>query len=157
MEVHTCMKTKVITLHLANTLEQATLLFLKHHIGTLPVVDDAERLVGLLLLQDLLSLVMPDFIHLIEDFDYLLDFGALETRRPDREALSRPVSEFMQEAISVQASCGLLRAFAILKRHHLLDLPVVDENNRLVGIASRVDIGTRLLVDWCSGTQGEQA
>jgi CBS domain-containing protein len=114
----------------------------------LPVVDNAGKLVGVLQLRDLLSLVMPDFVRLLEDFDFVHDFGAVETHRPSPEMISHPVSEVMKPPISVQETCGLLRAFALLRHHDLHDLPVVTADDRLVGIASRVDIGTALLSGW---------
>ena len=45
-------------------------------------------------------------------------------------------------------TCGLSRAFALLHHHNLTDLPVVDVENCLVGIASRVDVGTAMLKNW---------
>jgi CBS domain-containing protein len=41
-----------------------------------------------------------------------------------------------------------MRAFAIIISHNLKDLPVVDQDGRLVGLASHVDIGTALLARW---------
>jgi CBS domain-containing protein len=35
-----------------------------------------------------------------------------------------------------------------MKKHDLYDLPVVNNNNQLVGLASRVDVGTALLSRW---------
>ena len=37
---------------------------------------------------------------------------------------------------------------AIMNSHHWYDLPVVDDDGRLVGLASRVDVGTALLAEW---------
>jgi CBS domain-containing protein len=119
----------------------------------LPVVDGAGRLVGILQLRDLLSLVMPDFVRLIEDFDFVHDFGALETRVPSAEAMARPIREVMEPPLSVDENCGLVRAFALLHQHDLHDLPVVAYGDRLVGIASRVDIGTALLSGWRSAAR----
>jgi CBS domain-containing protein len=104
--------------------------------------------VGLLTLRDLLTLVMPDFIHLVEDFNFVGDFGALESRKPLPQSLANPVTEVMQPPVSVEETCGLLRAFAVMHQQQLLDLPVVDAGGKLIGIASRVDIGTSLLQAW---------
>ena len=38
-----------------------------------------------------------------------------------------------------------LRAFDIMNSNDLYDLPVVDDDGRLVGLASRVDVGIALL------------
>jgi CBS domain-containing protein len=102
----------------------------------------------MLILGDMLNLVMPDFVRLIDDFDFVQDFGAAESRKPSLEVLARPVKQVMQEPVFVEETSGLLRAFALLRQHGLHDLPVVATDGRLVGIVSRVDIGTALLVDW---------
>jgi CBS domain-containing protein len=147
-KVSDCMKREVVSLHGSATIGEAAARFVEQHIGMLPIVDDEGRLVGLLSLGTVLALVMPDFVRLVEDFDFVEDFGAVEMSQPTVEALARPVKEVMEPPESVKADCGLLRAFALLRHHDMRDLPVVDADNRLVGIASRVDIGTALLERW---------
>jgi len=154
MRISDCMKPNVVSITASASIGQAAALFAVRHIGTLPVIDGTGRLVGLLTLRNLLALVMPDFVRLMEDFDFVHDFGAVETRQPSPETLSRPVREVMQPPISVEQTCGLLRASALLRHHDLLDLPIVTPDSRLVGIASRVDIGTALLASWRTSLEG---
>jgi CBS-domain-containing membrane protein len=154
MKIADCMKHDVVSISAAANIGQAAARFAVRHIGMLPVVDASGRLVGVLQLRDLLALVMPDFVRLVEDFDFVHDFGAVETRRPSPDMLARPVTEVMQPPISVEATCGLLRAFATLRERDLHDLPVVDTESRLVGIASRVDIGAALLASWRTSDEG---
>ncbi|MBN1666493.1 MAG: CBS domain-containing protein, partial [Anaerolineales bacterium] len=80
--------------------------------------------------------------------DFVHDFGAMETGQPTDEKLAEQVASIMHSPISVREDCGLLRAIAILQTNRLLDVPVVDQAGRLVGIASRVDIGAALLQGW---------
>ncbi len=148
MKISDCMKQDVVSISVSASIGQAAALFAVRRIGTLPVVDGTGRLVGLLQLRDLLALVMPDFVRLLEDFDFVQDFGAVEMRQPSPEMLARSVQEVMQPPIFVDKNCGLLRASALLRRHELLDVPVVASDGRLVGIASRVDIGAALLSSW---------
>ena len=117
------------------------------------MVDTQGKLVGLLQLRDLLELVLPDFLKLLDDLDFIHSFGAVEARIPSADVLARPVSSIMEAPISVNAESGLLRAVSLLHKHQLHDLPVVDENNILVGIASRVDIGAAFVAYW-NVTQG---
>lgn len=150
MNITDCMKHDVVSITASASIGQAASRFAARHIGTLPVVDASGRLVGTLQLRDLLALVLPDFLKLIEDFDFVHDFGAVEARQPSPEMLARPVTDVMQPPVSVEATCGLLRAFAVMREHDLHDLSVVDTSGRLVGIASRVDIGAALLASWRS-------
>jgi len=150
MNITDCMKRDVVSITASASIGQAAARFAARHIGMLPVVDASGRLVGSLQLRDLLALVMPDFVKLVEDFDFVHDFGAAEVWQPAPETLARPVTDVMQPPISVEATCGLLRAFAVMREHDLHDLPVVDAWGRLAGIASRVDIGAALLASWRS-------
>ncbi len=150
MKISQIMKRQVVSIPESASIGEAAALFINHHVGILPVVDGSSRLVGLLLLGDVLSLVLPDFVQLMEDFDFVHDFGAVEARRLSPEAMARPVSQVMQEPICVQETSGLLRTFALLYHHRLADVPVVAPDKRLVGIVSRVDVGTALLASWQS-------
>ena len=153
MKIKDCMKLNVVSISDSATIGDAAGRLASRHIGMLPVVDSAGRLVGPLQLRDLLAPVMPDFVRLIEDFDFVHDFGVLESRQPSPEAMARSVREVMQPPLAVDENCGLLRAFALLRQHDLHDLPVVAHGDRLVGIASRVDIGTALLAGWRTAAQ----
>jgi len=145
------MKHKVISVSVSATINEAAVLFVERHIGTLPVVDGDGKLVGILHIRDLLELVMPSFVGLVEDFDFVRgDFSVFETMLPPQEVAVQPASSIMVPPVSVSAGSGLLRAFAIMNSHHLYDLPVVDDDGRLVGLASQVDIGTALLAGWRS-------
>lgn len=143
------MKRQVISIAVSATINDAAILFVEHHIGTLPVVDTDKKLAGILHMRDLLELVMPDFVKLVDDFDFVRgDFGAFETLRPSPKMAVQSVRSIMKPPVSVRATSGLLRAFAIINSHDLYDIPVVDDDNQLVGLASRVDIGTELLAGW---------
>ena len=92
--------------------------------------------------------VMPAFVDLIEDIDYVGDFGAMENREPAEEDLFQSIADVMEEATCVEENSGLLRAFSFIYKHQLSDLPVVNDEGKLVGLASRVDIGRALLGTW---------
>lgn len=145
------MKYEVISISVSDSIREAAALFVEEHIGTLPVVDGDGKLVGILHIRDLLELVMPSFVRLMEDFEFVRgDFSVFETLLPLPEEDIQPASSVMDPPVSVKVGSGLLRAFAIMNSHDLYDLPVVDDDGRLVGIASRVDIGTALLAGWRS-------
>ena len=148
MKVREFMKQRVISIRSDATIGMAVDLFRKHHIGTLPIVDAEGHLVGIIRLRDLLTLVMPDFTHLISRFEFVHDFGAMEFRSPDPEQFQRPVSEIMNDPICAEADSGLLRAAALIRQNNLIDLPIVDKNNVLVGLASHVDMGIALISHW---------
>jgi CBS domain-containing protein len=148
MQVNRCMKKVIVSIPVTATVGDAANIFCEHHVGTLPVVDVDGRLVGILLLRDLIHLIMPAFVDLIEDIDYVGDFGAIENLEPVADDLLQPISEVMEEPTCVLENSGLVRAFSFIDKHQLLDLPVVNEEGQLVGLASRVDMGRELLKTW---------
>lgn len=148
MSVKSSMKTNVITVQDTDNLGTAAKKFVRHHIGTLPVVDLKGKLIGVLQLRDLLTLTLPDFTHLMEDFDFVGTFGAANSIQPSKDEIAKKVSEVMEPPVCVEETCGLTRAFALLHHYKLTDLTVVDAENCVVGIVSRVDVGTSLLKKW---------
>lgn len=148
MKISDCMKRKVISSTPNTTIQAAAQILIQNHIGTLPVVDEASRLIGLVRMRDLITLAMPDFVHLVENIDFVHDFGAVENKKPGLAILNMPISKIMDKPVAVEESTGLLRAVALLQEHKMNDLPVVDNENRLVGIASYVDIGVALMSNW---------
>jgi len=148
MAVKDSMKKQVVTVLDNDDLGTAARQFVKYHVGMLPVINAKGKLVGVLQLRHLLSLVLPDFTHLVEDFDFVGTFGAARDFRPSKDEISQKVSEVMEKPVCVKDNSGLTRAFSLLHHHNLTDLPVVDDEDCLVGIASRVDIGTAMLKKW---------
>ena len=150
MTVSSCMKRHVVSIHASDTVRAAAAIFVQKHIGLLPVVDDKNKVVGVIGLRDLLTLELPDFVAFIEDVDFVHDFGAVETTRPEAESLEQPITSILKSAFTVEEDCGLLRAYALMLQHNLHDMPVVSKKGELVGITSRVDIGVKILSSWSS-------
>ena len=150
-----CMKRHVVTIGPLAQVRAAVDLFVTRHIGLLPVAEEQDRLLGMVSLRDMLGLVMPVFVNLIDDVDFVHDFGAVELLHPSEDALAQPVTAVMRPAVTVPETCGLLRAYVLMRQRDLHDLIVVDPDMRLVGIASRVDIATAVLAQWQVGKGDE--
>jgi CBS domain-containing protein len=142
------MKRNVVSIPETITLREAASVFAKHHVGLLPIVDKDKRLLGVVGLRDLLALQLPDFVRFVADVDFVHDFGAVETTRPTANVLDQSIQTLMKPAITVLEDSGLLRAYALMLQHDLHDMPVVSAAEKLVGVASRVDIGAAILSNW---------
>lgn len=145
MDIGSVMKREVVSIRADQSLDDAIRLLVDRRVGMLPVVDEQDRLVGILGLRQILRLCWPSFIEMLDDYDFVHDFGVLERSEISPEQRAKPVAELMQQPASVEAGCGLLRAEAMMRQHRLRDLPVVDKQNRLVGLASWVDVGVAFL------------
>ncbi len=148
MDVKAHMKRNVVSIPATATIREAARVFVKRHIGLLPIVDDGDKPVGVVGLRDLLTLELPDFVGFVADLDFVHDFGAVETTRPPAEKLDESIQTLMKPAITVTEDSGLLRAYALMLQHSLHDILVVSKDGKLVGVASRVDIGVAILSAW---------
>ncbi len=148
--IRDCMKREVVAVSASATVREAAQLVVKKRVGTLPVVDRQGILVGVVRIKDLLKVFMPDFVILLDNIDFVHDFGVEESLRPKdvAEAARLTMHDLMRPPVSVEQTSGLLRAFATMDKHDIQDLPVVDDGGRLVGIASRVDIAVAFLAAW---------
>jgi CBS-domain-containing membrane protein len=148
MEISKYMKRNVVSIPETSTIREAAAVFVKHHVGLLPVVDKKKKLIGVVGMRDMLALELPDFVSFVADVDFVHDFGAVENTRPSAEVLDNPVATLMIPAISVPEDSGLLRTYALMLQHGLHDMPVISADGKLAGVASRVDIGTAILAAW---------
>jgi CBS domain-containing protein len=148
MNIGQCMKRQVISVPETSTVREVAAIFVEKHVGLLPVVTEDHSLVGVVGLRDLLALGLPDFMRLVKDVDFVHDFGAVETTHLAPSVLDRSIRTLLKPAITVQEDSGLLRAYALMLQQDLHDMPVVSADGRLVGIASRVDIGAQILLGW---------
>jgi CBS-domain-containing membrane protein len=144
------MKRGVVSVRPETTVLEAARLIVQRHVGTLPVVDEQQALIGIVRVEEILDTFMPDFVRLMADFDFVHNFGVLEALQPADvpEVAGRTMRDMMHEPVSVEQTSGLLRALAVMTKHGIRDLPVVNQAGALVGIASLVDISTAFLSSW---------
>lgn len=108
------------------TLQQAWQLLSSHHLKTLPVLDEARRLVGIVSLSDLVGPAMAQ-----ARFSWRGVFG----RRPQvlmEQLMSRPV-------ITVRSDEPAVALIPLLSEQGLHCLPVMD-GERLVGVITQTDL-----------------
>jgi CBS-domain-containing membrane protein len=147
-----CMKRQVVSVSASATVREVAQVVTEKRVGTLPVTDDQGVLIGVTRISDVLGVFMPDFVTLMDNIDFVQDFGALRDLRPKDvpQAAELTVRDIMHSPVAVEEECGLLRAAAVMVKHQVRDLPVVDNQGRLVGIASPVDIAVAFLSTWAT-------
>jgi CBS domain-containing protein len=147
--INCCIKPKVIFGHPEMTVREAAVLMAENKVETLPVVNGALALVGVTTMRDVIQIFLPDFVSLLSNIGFVKDYGDLGT--PSRESVQRAecllVGDIMGDPVSVENDCTLIRALSLLHKHKIRDLAVV-KDGKLVGIASRVDIGRAFLSTW---------
>ncbi len=148
MKITRYMKKMVISIHDDELVSDAIAIFLENPIGMLPVIDHDDKLVGIVTLRDILRLVMPSSFDLVDDLDFLHDLGATERAKPTSTEVHLPIGKLMGSPVSAEVDFTLFHAAALMTKHDIHDLPVVDHDGKLVGLLSHVDVGRGLIATW---------
>jgi CBS-domain-containing membrane protein len=121
--------------------KEVTRLLSEHNISGLPVVDEDEKVIGVISQTDLIArqAATPDPYEPERRFRFAgLTRGA---RRKAAKATARTAGQLMTEPpITVRAEETIVEAARVMARRQVERLPVLDETGRLVGIVTRRDL-----------------
>ncbi|MBF0368341.1 MAG: CBS domain-containing protein [Magnetococcales bacterium] len=108
-------------------------------ISGLPVVDDNGKLQGVISEKDILNALLPSYSEFLDDPIRGRDFESMETSY--KEVLSKSVSSLMTSRVfTVSPTDPIMMAASQMALHNFRRIPVVDNDNTLVGIISLGDI-----------------
>ncbi len=133
-----------ITVKPETPLQEAIKLLAEHRISGLPVLDDNQKLIGIISDTDLMwqesGVDTPPYIMLLDSIIYLQS-----PARHDKElhkALGQTVGEVMSDGpISIQPQQTLREAAHLMNEKKIRRLPVLDpDTEQLIGILSQGDI-----------------
>jgi len=132
------MRDDVITVGRKTTLKEAVELMLIKKTNAL-VVAEESKLVGILTSWRIIEKIVPDYL---EDDKHLASFEAQDLfQRRILELSGMPVEEFMSaDVVTVKPDASLIQASTLISEHHIRQLPVMDDNNKLVGYINHTDI-----------------
>jgi len=137
-EVRHVMTTAVVTVGPEDSIQEAALRLSSNRISGMPVVA-GRRVVGVISESDIIQALTPPMER--ERGMTLLDFvmrAREPTQEPRRLAL---VEDVMSSAVSTIApTASIWEAASAMHRRGVKRLPVIDDDNRLVGIVSRADL-----------------
>lgn len=156
MIISDCMRTPVYTIGQDGILQDAMQAMADNMVGTMPVVDEENHLIGIILIDDILSLFMPHFVEMLRSADFIHDYSFLKVGRKKPHLGQKPVTEIMQKPYSIQHDSGLMEAMVLMHKHHVEELPVLDDEKRVIAIVSRGRVGSLFLGDWLNHLTPEQ-
>jgi len=134
--VASVMSVKVICVTRDMSVHEAAGLLSEHNISGMPVVDDDNRVVGVISTADIYSPEGLKKEHFLKSLLHTL------THRPSQVGRDGAlVGDVMnKEPITTEPEADIKEVAAVLDIHRIKRLPVVDHEGRLVGIISRGDI-----------------
>lgn len=115
----------------------------ENHVSGLPVVDDDGKVVGIISEADLLfrerSIKLPLYLNFLGSFIYLEPPGKFKQQL--RKTLGVLVQDVMTAApITVTPDTPIAKAASFLIEKRVNRLPVIDDQEQLVGIITREDL-----------------
>ena len=135
LKVRDVMTTKVITVTPDTDFKTIATLLDRHRINLLPVLDEEQRVVGVVSEADLLAKTEWQGRRRPGRFERWLHESEL------KRASAAVASEMMtRDVATTKPDGGVTQAAHDMHHLHLKALPVVDDNGRLVGIVSRADL-----------------
>src|ERR1041385_1829587 len=153
MKVKDVMRTHVVVLPHNAGLNDVLEKFLKHHLDSLPIIDAAEHVVGFITIDDLVDIFLPRYHELLRDFAALEDKGQLTSLFNQafvgldvaHEKLILAADVMTSDIRWIQSEASLLEAASDLQLQNYERLPVVDEDQKLVGLISDFEVILALL------------
>ncbi|RHW42064.1 CBS domain-containing protein [Neobacillus notoginsengisoli] len=142
MKVKEFMITDVISASPDMTLAEVMALFVDKKVGGVPICGEDGELLGMVTDGDILRAIQPIDRQI---FDFLLYMEYAE----EKDVKSRLDDSADRTIISIAKKKNLVtvspedkmdKAVKLLSQHHFKKLPVIDKNNRVVGVISRGDV-----------------
>ncbi|MFK0110019.1 CBS domain-containing protein [Streptomyces sp. NPDC091217] len=141
-KVGSVMTADVVHASYGTPFKEVARLLADHRISGLPVLDDDDKVIGVISETDLMArqAAAPDPL---QGKHHTLPLGPLTrgARRQAGKASARTAGELMSEPpVTVYAEDTIVAAARTMAARHVERLPVLDVENRLVGIVTRRDL-----------------
>ncbi len=136
------MTKQVVTVEFGTELEEAWTLLRKHKIKALPVVDRMQRVIGIITQVDFMKNAN---LEVYEGFEskfrrFIQRTAQLHAEKPEAvgQIMSSPV-------VTAKASMHIIELIPLMTQQRIFHhIPVVDDDNRLVGIVTQSDLVSAL-------------
>ncbi len=104
-----------------------------------PVVNEEGVLIGFISEKDLIRAALPGYFEMLHSASFIPDMNQLAGKLA--QISEEPIEKYMStDVVSVTMEDDDLRAADLIIRKGVKNLPVVDEEGRLVGRVRRIDL-----------------
>ncbi|MDR6123726.1 CBS domain-containing protein [Bacillus sp. SLBN-46] len=142
MKVKDFMVRDVISVRPNSSIKDVMTTFVEKKIGGVPIVDENGKLSGIVTDGDILRAIKP-IDRRIQDYFSFITYVAEEDLEERLDEMAKV--EIIRIAktngiVSVHPNDDMKTVITLLSKHHFKKLPVIDENNHVVGVISRGDV-----------------
>jgi CBS-domain-containing membrane protein len=139
MNVASVMTTRVTTATPETRVRELWRLLFVKHINSIPVVDKENLLLGLITKEDLLKGLYPDYQEYFVDATGVADFEVMENKV--KEMGNTKAQELMNtRVIFTREATPMMRALSRMIVRSLDQLPVLSDNDEVIGMVTKGDI-----------------
>jgi CBS domain-containing protein len=139
MKVTDAMTASTVTARPSMSLRDVWKLIIKKHVNSVIIVDAKGCLEGIVVREDLLSMIFPKYEEYLSDIGSVVDFKEMEDHvRTIGNKCARDIMK--TQIIFAHEDTELMRALSRMIVHHVDQLPVVSRHNRVLGILTKSDV-----------------
>lgn len=134
---------RVEAVRIGMNLKQVADTFFKNDILTLPVLDEKDKVVGIVRCSDLLQAALPEYARMIGGLRFLSEFEPFDRFLHEEDKV--PVDSVMDsEYIEVEEDASIVEVTSLLL-HHTENALVVNKEGNYLGMVSLRDIITKVM------------
>ncbi len=146
MKVTDCMAKDVVTVKRSTALTELIEIFRKYNFHTLPVVEENNKIVGIVTFEDILKVFQPysqQMVKMLETIPFVEKMEEEDILLADMSSgmgVLVIVDDFMNTRfVTINQQASIKEARSLMRLHNIEMFPVV-ENGTLVGIVTLFDI-----------------
>ncbi len=145
MQVRDIMTKDVETVSPETKVTEVAKIIFEHNFNGLPVVDEENKVLGLisetdLLAHDSIGIHIPSFVKFLSDFDVLKTAKGEEKKNLEAIVNATAESIMNREYIFANPETPFTELMALFNEKHANPIPVIDGDGILAGIVARSDI-----------------
>lgn len=153
LTVKDIMTTNIVSVKPDTEITEATRLLLEKRFNGLPVVDENNKVVGIICQSDLIaqqkSLPIPTLFSFLDGFIPLKSTKKLENEIQKIAAIT-VADAMVKKPVTVRPDNRIETVAALMVDNNFHTLPVLDEDGKLVGIVGKEDVLKTLVSDHSS-------
>ncbi|WP_242637836.1 MULTISPECIES: CBS domain-containing protein [Bacillaceae] len=142
MKVREFMVKDVISVNPESSIKDVMALFVEKKIGGVPIIKKDGTLVGMVTDGDILRAIKPIDRRIPDYFSFITYVAKEDMNNRLKELANREIRMIAKThgIFSVRPEDDMKNVVELLSKHHFKKLPVVDEQNHVVGVISRGDV-----------------
>ena len=142
MKVSDFMIKEVYSARPIQTVKEVMQLFVEKRIGGIPICDENKKLIGVVTDGDIIRSIKPIDRQLIDLMFYITVLQGHNLEKRIEETIDSPILNIAKKKniVTVSPDDELETVVNLLSKYHFKKIPVVNDNNEVVGIVSRGDV-----------------